>query len=152
MKKQIIILSIFLISACEPFANPQDTPSPSVSPSITPSPSASPTENPIAETGTLRVKVEIGPLCPVEPCNISDEQKESIYSSRYILIYNQDRSRLIESVQLNKTGIFERKLERGIYILDMAKQGIEKTNLPTQVAIIEDQKVSVNINIDTGIR
>ncbi len=37
-------------------------------------------------TGQLEGVAIIGPLCPVEPCHISDEQRAAAYASRHLVI------------------------------------------------------------------
>jgi len=62
-----------------------------------------------SKTGFLEASVTIGPLCPVEPCEIPDAQKTEIYSARKIQIYTENRKNLVKElrgclkIQINST-------------------------------------------------
>lgn len=105
------------------------------------------------ETGTLEINVTIGPLCPIEPCEISESQKENIYSARTIQIYTEDRKRLVGEFSPDSEGGIRTELEAGTYIVDMKPLGIDTTpDLPAGVRILSGKITSMEVSIDTGIR
>lgn len=94
-----------------------------------------------SKTGFLEASITIGPLCPVEPCEIQDAQKAEIYSARKIQIYTENRKNLVK------------ELEEGTYIVDMNPLGIDRTaGLPAEIQVLSGETVYLNISIDTGIR
>ncbi|HWR25991.1 MAG TPA: hypothetical protein VN278_07105 [Methanosarcina sp.] len=105
------------------------------------------------KTGYLEANVTIGPLCPVEPCTISDSQKTEIYSARKIQIYTKNREKLVKELGPDPDGQIKTALEEGKYIVDMKPLGIDRTaDLPAEVTILSGKTVYLKISIDTGIR
>lgn len=43
------------------------------------------------ENGRIEGTVTIGPLCPVEPCNLTPAQVAEAYTARTILVFDQNR-------------------------------------------------------------
>lgn len=105
-----------------------------------------------SKIGYLEANVTIDPLCPVEPCNISDSQKKEIYSARKIQIYTENRE-LIKELSPDPIGQIKFELEEGKYIVDMKPLGIDSTaDLPAEIKILPGKTVYLKISIDTGIR
>jgi hypothetical protein len=106
-----------------------------------------------SKTGFFEANVTIGPLCPVEPCEISDAQKAEIYSARKIQVYKENRKELVKEFSPGPDGHIKAELEAGTYIVDMKLLGIDRTaDLPAKVRISPGETVYLNISIDTGIR
>lgn len=107
------------------------------------------------EPGFIEGRVTIGPLCPVEPCNVNPEQLEKMYETRKISIYSEDKI-LVKEVKLNKIGYYKVELNPGSYIVDMDNVnggfGIGGSNLPKDVKVESGDTIKLDINIDTGIR
>ena len=107
---------------------------------------------PESETGTLTGTVSIGPLCPVEPCNISEDRIASAYAARTIIISDPKGSVVALAVPDPRTGYMV-TLKPGTYIVDIQRQGIGgSTQLPTTVTIRAGETIRLDISIDTGIR
>lgn len=105
------------------------------------------------EIGILEINVTIAPLCSVEPCKISETQKEEIYSARTIQIYTENRKGLVEELSPDPEGRIKTELEAGTYIVDMKPLGIDSTaDLPTEVQVLSGETVYLEVSIDTGIR
>lgn len=79
------------------------------------------------QKGTLEGTVTIGPLCPVEPCKITDEQKAAAYAARKVVVYNQDRTQAIKTIDISKDGRYGTDLEPGKYIVDINRAGIDRS-------------------------
>jgi hypothetical protein len=103
--------------------------------------------------GFQEVNVTISPLCPLEPCEISDSQKVEIYSARKIQIYTDDRKKLLKEISPDPQGHIKMEIEDGTYIVDMKDLGIDSTaDLPEKVRILPGKTVHLKVSIDTGIR
>jgi hypothetical protein len=117
----------------------------------------------VPENGILQGKVTIGPLCPVEPCNLTPEQIAKIYTSRKVIIYEKDTKQKIVDANLDKNGEYSLNLRSGSYIVDISDGdgNILPVDLgrpfwgnanPQEVEVKAGEKVVVDFNIDTGIR
>lgn len=103
--------------------------------------------------GTLEGEVEIGPICPVEregiPCSVPPEA----YTSRQIVIYEEDGVSEIVRMQLTADGTYKLSLPAGSYMLSIAQNGIDRSpELPVAIKILEGATTVFNFSIDTGIR
>ena len=116
------------------------------------------------ESGILQGKVTIGPLCPVEPCNLTPEQVAKVYEARKVIIYEQDTKIKIAEINLNQNGEYLFSLKPGSYIvdvtdaegnelpLDLSKRPRLGNAIPKEVELKAGDKVVVDFDIDTGIR
>jgi hypothetical protein len=104
-------------------------------------------------TGQLEGAVTIGPLCPVEPCHISDEQYAAAYATRHLVITDLGASSRIYLVSFSPDGHYRIQLPEGQYLVELPKNGIDRSpDVPKTVGIKRDQIVVLNVSIDTGIR
>jgi hypothetical protein len=113
--------------------------------------------------GIMRGKVTIGPLCPVEPCDLPPEQIARIYEARKVFVYEKATEVKITEANLRGNGEFSFSLRSGIYIVDISDaEGNELpldslmrsigNALPQEVEVKPYEEVTVNFDIDTGIR
>ncbi len=111
------------------------------------------TNNGQSTVGTLEGKVTIGPLCPVEPCNISAEQMAQAYAGRKIFIYAKDMNTLLKTVDINADGTYGIELAPGQYIVDTNHLAVGSVKgAPKLVDITAGKTTKADIEIDTGIR
>lgn len=115
-----------------------------------PKPTPSPNHQ---DTGILEGKVTIGPICPVErpgiPCPVPCEA----YQARKILIYDKSGAKLLQQVNIDCTGHYRVELNAGEYTVDVNHVGIgHVTNVPKKIEIKAGHTITLNIDIDTGIR
>jgi len=105
---------------------------------------------PEVRTGTLKGKVAIGPLCPVEPCPVT---MTNPYISRMIIIKKQT-GELLFNIPLREDGSFEIEIVAGAYTLDLSDCTFLgcRYSLPKTIKIEENKTTEINIDIDTGIR
>ena len=113
--------------------------------------------------GILRGKVTIGPLCPVEPCDLTPEQVASIYEARKVFVYEKATEAKVTEANLRGNGEFSFSLRSGTYIVDISDaegnalpldslmRSIGNA-LPQEVEVKPYEEVMVNFDIDTGIR
>lgn len=105
------------------------------------------------QKGTLEGTVTIGPLCPVEPCKATDEQKAQAYAARKILVYDKDRMDVIKTLDLSNDGRYWTDLAPGIYVVDINRAGMDRSaEVPKQIEIEPGKTIILDIAIDTGIR
>jgi hypothetical protein len=104
-----------------------------------------------ATNGTLTGNVSIGPLCPVEPCMISQDRIVAAYAARPIMITTAGGT-FVGSVIANPDTGYTISLRPGTYVVDTLHQGVGGSNLPKTVTIRAGETVLLDISIDTGIR
>src|SRR5947199_6690591 len=79
-----------------------------------------------APHGRLSGTVAIGPICPVEtvdhPCPTSPEA----YRQRKILVYNEAKTSLLFTVDIDSQGAFLIDLIPGRYTIDLRRLGIDR--------------------------
>ncbi len=122
------------------------------------------TNNITLKTGILEGKVTLGPLCPIEPCNLPPEQIAAIYEARKVIIYEKSSLSKIAEIQLNADGEYSLSLNAGQYIIDVSDANgnalpLELSQrprfgnaIPQEAEILEDQTTISDFDIDTGIR
>ena len=100
--------------------------------------------------GTIKGKVSIGPLCPVEPCPVNVPNP---YVSRSIILKTKT-GETIKTILLSSDGSFSEKAAAGAYILDLSDCNFLgcKFSLPKEAVIEQNKTTEINIDIDTGIR
>jgi len=108
---------------------------------------------PVNLIGTLPGQVTIGPLCPVErpdqPCTPTPEA----YAARKVLVLTADGATRIATASLNQTGYYRVELEPGTYVVDINHVGIDRSpDMPRTITLAAGETVTLEIDIDTGIR
>ena len=108
-------------------------------------------------TGSLDIKVTIGPLCPVEPCKKTAEEFRQIYESYSFVITNpKDKSVVLEQkLSYNGTNglLKSNSIAVGEYELNLKPESFfTKRGFPKTVIIEKDKTTTMEIDIDTGIR
>lgn len=114
---------------------------------------ASCTHGPQAQ-GTLQGHVMIGPLVPVvrEGEELPTPAPE-VYASRQIVIFSPDMRKEILRVPIDGQGNYRCVLPEGKYIVDINHLGIDSAaGLPRTILITADSVMTLDIEIDTGIR
>nr|MDO8134036.1 hypothetical protein [Candidatus Njordarchaeum guaymaensis] len=110
-------------------------------------------DNILPNVGFLEGKVEIGPLCPVEPCNLTPDQIAQVYEARKIIVFTLDRSSTVAIVSLDRTGNYEIALSPGRYVVDIKRIGIDSSpDVPREITIESGKTVRLDIRVDTGMR
>lgn len=116
------------------------------------------------ETGFLQGTITIGPLCPVEPCNLPPEQIAEIYEARKVIVYEKSSLSKIAEIQLTADGEYSVSLNAGQYIidvsdangnalpLDLSQRPQFGNAIPQETEIFSDQTTISDFDIDTGIR
>lgn len=138
MKKNIflfgLILSLFFISAASCEKNNEKT-----------------------NTGILEGTIKIGPICPGEtnPPDQACKPTEETFKAWQINVWSADKKTKISQLNPNIDGYYNIELPDGVYILDLENQNptaLGKSGFPTKVTVYAERTVTLDINIDTGIR
>jgi hypothetical protein len=132
MLRKLLVFSIFfLLSACSIFP-------------------AAATQVP----GILKGEVTVGPLQPVERIGVpTPTVPPQVYTTRGIEIYRQDGKTLVKSLYFSPDGSYQVELAPGKYVVRLMPTGIDHAGeLPADVTIQSGETVTLNIDIDTGIR
>lgn len=106
-----------------------------------------------AEHGRLSGIVTIGPNCPVQQQTNPCPTQPSAYAARKILVYNEAKSTLLFTVDIDSQGLYVIDLAPGKYTVDLKPNGIDRTtDLPKVVDIHANTVTKLDVNVDTGIR
>ena len=108
--------------------------------------------SPYSGNGTLSGKVSIGPICPVEQIDNPCPTPPEAYASREFLV-NKD-GKTVTSFHADSNGDYSISLVAGTYIITPTNTGIGfvSKELPANVTIKSGSTVTLNIDVDTGIR
>jgi hypothetical protein len=106
------------------------------------------------EHGRLSGVVTIGPNCPGAQRTTPCPTQPSAYAARKIQVYNEARTNLLFTVDIDSQGLYVIDLAAPAkYTVDLKPNGIDRTtNLPQAVDIRVNTVTRVDVNIDTGIR
>jgi len=115
--------------------------------------SSSPTDPASQLHGRLAGTVKIGPFCPVEQEGNPCPTPPSAYSTRKVLILDEQRTRILFTVDIDSQGLYSIDLVPGRYVVDLKQNGIDRSgDVPKVVDIHANTVTNVDISIDTGIR
>ena len=112
----------------------------------------------VQETALLQGAVTIGPITPVERPGESAPVPPEVFATRKIMIYDEAGKELVREVDIaqidaSASGFYTAQLEPGTYTVDINHSGIDSAaGLPRQVTLNAGETVTLNVDIDTGIR
>ena len=109
------------------------------------------------DIGLLDLKVTIGPLCPVEPCNRTTEDIRKVYESYTFTVKEAKTGKVVLEKKLTYNGtngvLKSTDLSAGEYELDFSpKSFFTKQGFPRPFIIEKNKTTQLDISIDTGIR
>jgi hypothetical protein len=110
------------------------------------------------ETVLLQGAVTIGPLSPVGQLGESKPVPPEVFSSRYLIIYDESGENLVREVyftQIDQSamGYYTAQIAPGTYVIDINHLGADTAeSLPVTIEVSADETVTIDVNIDTGIR
>ena len=110
------------------------------------------------ETVLLQGAVTIGPIFPVEIPGDTRPVPPEVFSSRKIMIYDESGKNLVREVYITQigqtaTGYYTAQIAPGTYTVDINHLGIDRSgNLPQKITVSADETITIDIDIDTGIR
>jgi hypothetical protein len=112
----------------------------------------------VPATALITGAVTIGPITPVEQPGQCPPVPPEVFSSRKIMIYNESGDKLLQQVNINQigqtaNGYYTILIAPGTYTIDINHAGIDSAdNLPQKITIPVNETVTIDVNIDTGIR
>ncbi len=110
------------------------------------------------ETVLLQGAVTIGPIQPVEQPGGNPPVPPEVFSSRYLIIYDESGKRLVREVYFTQIGqsamgYYTTQIAPGTYVIDINRGGIDSAEgLPVTITVVADETVTIDVDIDTGIR
>jgi len=103
--------------------------------------------------GFLKGNITIGPICPVERVDNPCKPTPEMYAARKIFVYNQTKTLLVKEITPGPDGGYKTDLPPGAYIIDVAHSGIGfARGVPAHIKIESGKTITLDIDIDTGIR
>ncbi len=114
-------------------------------------------ETVLPDTGSLDIKVTIGPLCPTEPCNRPPDDIRKIYETYSFTVTDTKTSKQVMEKQLTYNGtngvMKSTDIIVGEYELNVKPETFfTKRVFPKTIKIEKNKTTSLEIDIDTGIR
>ena len=112
----------------------------------------------VPETALITGAVTIGPITPVEQPGECPPVSPETFSTRKVMIYDESGHNLVREVNMTQVGqsangYYTALIDPGTYTIDIVHQGLDRADgLPRQITIAAGETVTVDINIDTGIR
>jgi hypothetical protein len=105
-------------------------------------------------TGTLQGHVSIG---PVQPMVRADEPALTVppeaYAARQLIIVGTGEQTAVYRVQIGPDGAYKVALPPGTYTVDLSRVGMDfSKDLPATVEIVAGQNITLDVDVDTGIR
>ena len=107
-----------------------------------------------AEFGVLEGQVTIGPLSPVlQEGETPPTPAPEVYAARQIVVFEADGETEVARLEIGPDGRYRAELPAGEYLVDINHAGIDSAaGLPATVNIEPGSTVTLDIDIDTGIR
>ncbi|HVR41211.1 MAG TPA: hypothetical protein VMU84_19110 [Thermoanaerobaculia bacterium] len=103
--------------------------------------------------GRLAGVVTIGPNCPGPTTTTPCPTPPSAYAARKVRVYNETKSSLLFTVDIDSSGLYVIDLLPGKYTIDLQPFGIDHSaEVPAVVEIVARTVTTLDINIDTGLR
>ena len=103
--------------------------------------------------GRLSGTVTIGPNCPGPTTTTPCPTPPDAYKLRKILVYNEAKTSLLFTVDIDSQGAYFIDLATGKYTIDFKGSGVDRTSdLPKTVEIRANTVTRLDVNVDTGIR
>jgi len=81
-----------------------------------------------------------------------------VFSSRYLIIYDESGEKMVREVYFTQIGqsamgYYTAQIAPGTYMIDINHSGIDSAeNLPMTITVSADETVTIDVDIDTGIR
>lgn len=105
------------------------------------------------QKGVLTGHVTIGPLRPVERPGDPTDIPPEVYDARKVMVYDRSGKNLVKRVDIGHDGRYRVELPPGVYVVDINRLGIDRSReVPRTIEIRAGEVVTIDIDIDTGIR
>lgn len=101
--------------------------------------------------GYIAGTVTIGPNCPVEREGIPCETPEEAFTSREVVVYEEDGKNIYDQITIMSDGTYRIAVGPGEYFMQVVPAGIGPGEMK-EVTVVSFETSIVNFDIDTGIR
>jgi len=111
-----------------------------------------------SENVLLQGAVTIGPISPVEKEGECPPVPAEVFQERKLIIYDESGTRMVREVYFTQigqgaTGYYTAQIGPGTYVVDINHLGVDTAaNLPVKITVTGDETVTIDVDIDTGIR
>ena len=111
-----------------------------------------------SEAVLLQGAVTIGPISPVERPGENPLVPPEVFDARHLVLYDESGKHLVREVYFTQigagaTGYYTAQIAPGTYVVDINHAGMDRVaNLPVKITVTADETVTIDVNIDTGIR
>jgi hypothetical protein len=103
--------------------------------------------------GRLAGTVSIGPNCPGPTTTAPCPTPPDAYKLRKILVYNEAKTSLLHTVDIDSQGAYFIDLAPAKYTIDLQGTAADRTSdLPKTVEIRANSVTRLDVSIDTGLR
>jgi hypothetical protein len=103
-------------------------------------------------TGTLTGKVDIGPLCPHEPCTVTPERLKAVFAAHRVIVYDSNK-KLLMKLTICKDSSFTCKLKPGKYMATVSPaEGNPMSEQIKNFVITKGKITKLLLEYDTGMR
>ncbi len=111
----------------------------------------------VPDSGSLDLKVTIGPLCPTEPCNRTADDIRKVYEAYTFTVKEAKTGKVVLEKTLSYNGtngvLKSTDMLVGEYELDFSpKSFFTKQGFPRPFTIEKSKTTQLEVSIDTGIR
>jgi hypothetical protein len=102
--------------------------------------------------------VTIGPITPVQQAGECPVVPPEVFEARKLIIYDESGKHLVREIYFTQIGnsaygYYAAQVGAGTYIIDINHNGIDRADgLPKKIRVSKDETVTIDVNIDTGIR
>ena len=103
--------------------------------------------------GEVKGKVDIGPICPQEPCNPTPERLKQIYDSYQVVIMDTAAEKILFKIPIRQDATFNLKLPNGEYmarIKPISSEGFRSHN--KRISVKKGKTTDIFLTYDTGLR
>ena len=110
------------------------------------------------EDALLIGAVTIGPITPVQKPGECPPVPPEVFAARKLIIYDESGKHMVRDVYFTQidggaTGYFAATIGAGTYTIDINHLGMDRAaNFPMKLTVSKDETVTIDVDIDTGIR
>ena len=112
----------------------------------------------MSEDALLVGGVTIGPITPVQQVGECPTVPPEVFAARKLMIYDESGENLVREIYFTQigdsaNGYYAAQVGAGTYTIDINHNGMDRAdNLPMKITVSKDETITIDVNIDTGIR
>ncbi|HYJ39116.1 MAG TPA: hypothetical protein VEV87_10885, partial [Chitinophagaceae bacterium] len=103
--------------------------------------------------GVLKGRVDIGPICPQEPCNPTPERLKQVYDSYEVVLLDTGSRKILFRIPILQDASFNNSISAGAYLVKIKPVNGEGFRTEEKRISIEKGKTTIiQLAYDTGLR